>query len=758
MRHGRRPLLLEAMGAEGDPGGGADPGWWDLVLSLLALDRPFTFPLERPRAARRQEEGAGGADDHHDHDHDGHDHDGHDHDGHDDDGGLPPAGIVAGGGIPEPGAEAAILAAGVDPAAIPSDGVGVAHGDTFRLHSLPGSTLTVFLDFDGHTTTGTFWNSARGSSFYSPAFSLDGSEAFTAAELAAIQRIWQGVAEYFSPFTINVTTEDPGTEALRYGGKGDAAYGIRVVITDELGQPWGGIAYDNSFTWSSDTPAFVYANNLADDVKYIADAAAHEAGHTLGLAHDGVGGEAYSFGHGSGATSWAPLMGVGYYAKVVQWSDGGYAGANNLQDDLAVITTRNLGVGYRADDHGDSFATASLLGGSLGADGVATVAAHGIISGSGARNDLDMFRFDLAEGGSLDLTVSAWTQVHVGGVAPPLYDASPVSMLDVALTLYDAGFQPVAVADDPGRTDAVMTLAGLAGGTYYLAVDGTGWGSPLASPPSGWSDYGSLGQYMVRGTYTPPVPELVAEPAAAAIGEDGTAAGVTLRALGTAEAVTVLLSGLDPTEGRLSAETLVLDAANGWTATVAVTGVDDRDADGAAAWTLLAEAPGFAPLGIAVTNADDDRTPLDAGAAAAPLGRRAPVATEATLAALAAEDGDAMVLTEGGRQGERALEWRWQFEGLEAGDYRLQVAAASKREAFRLEYSTDGAASWQGFAEGPGDAKAWAGDVLVVGVGESLWVRLLDAVVEGDTRRNDIAVDLLTLARLPAGAEDLLAG
>lgn len=32
----------------------------------------------------------------------------------------------------------------------------------------------------------------------------------------------------------------------------------------------------------------------------------------------------------SGANGWAPIMGVGYYQELTQWSKGEYAGANNV--------------------------------------------------------------------------------------------------------------------------------------------------------------------------------------------------------------------------------------------------------------------------------------------------------------------------------------------------------------------------------------------------------------------------------------------
>jgi hypothetical protein len=42
--------------------------------------------------------------------------------------------------------------------------------DVLRLHSRPGSTRKIFLDFDGHTTTATAWNDAANPSIVTPAY------------------------------------------------------------------------------------------------------------------------------------------------------------------------------------------------------------------------------------------------------------------------------------------------------------------------------------------------------------------------------------------------------------------------------------------------------------------------------------------------------------------------------------------------------------------------------------------------------------
>jgi hypothetical protein len=95
--------------------------------------------------------------------------------------------------------------------------------ETFTLHSLPSSTKTIYLDFDGLTRP-----RQDGSIETLLPFDLDGTvdvtdqcydaanpACFSSEELAAIREIWVRVAEYYAAFDVDVTTEDPGIDALR---------------------------------------------------------------------------------------------------------------------------------------------------------------------------------------------------------------------------------------------------------------------------------------------------------------------------------------------------------------------------------------------------------------------------------------------------------------------------------------------------------------------------------------------------------------
>ncbi|MFO1418151.1 MAG: zinc-dependent metalloprotease family protein [Methylotetracoccus sp.] len=372
------------------------------------------------------------------------------------------------------------------------------YADTFRLHSRPGAQRTIYMDFDGHTVTGTQWNKDSGlDTINAPAFDIDGNAAaFSENELLRIQLAWQRAAEDYAPFDVDVTTEDPGAAALERSSANDAAFGSRAVITrlfkNSAGKNFcncGGIAYIGVFNevgGAYHQPAWVFYDQLGGgDEKDIGEATAHEVGHNLGLSHDGaeVNGThvEYYAGHGVGDTAWAPIMGVGYYRNLTQWSQGEYPNANNQEDDIQII--QNHEAPLRADDH-VPVAPLGLTGGTS----IMEFVGSGVIE---RRTDVDYFSLPC---NGADLTIS---------VLP----ADPGPNLDVALDLLDRTFAPLGGVNPPNQLSATLPWSNTPSGNCILKVQGIDRPGPAASD-AGYSDYGSLGQYHISVQSVPQIQKL----------------------------------------------------------------------------------------------------------------------------------------------------------------------------------------------------------------------------------------------------------
>ena len=69
--------------------------------------------------------------------------------------------------------------------------------DTFKLHSLPTASKRIYLDFDGHITRNTIWQTYFNyGEINTPAFSIDSDyTSFSDRELTTIQDVWARVTE-----------------------------------------------------------------------------------------------------------------------------------------------------------------------------------------------------------------------------------------------------------------------------------------------------------------------------------------------------------------------------------------------------------------------------------------------------------------------------------------------------------------------------------------------------------------------------------
>ncbi len=380
--------------------------------------------------------------------------------------------------------------------------------NAFTLHSKPQSNNTIYLDFDGHILTNTAWNGSTGTTtLYAKPFNIDSDPSlFSADELSRIHEIWHRVSEDYAPFDVDVTTEEPISFGPNVG---------RILITenyDAYGNAMphptaGGIAYIGVWGRSNYdyySPALVYFNRLGSgNPVYVSEAASHEMGHNLGLSHDGRSdpyNESYYTGHGSGYISWAPIMGVGYYNELTQWSKGEYDYANNTQDDLAIIASK---LTLRSDDHGESISTATPLlidiNGAINATNPETENGptpstdnKGIIENA---SDIDLFLLAIGDG-AVELTVTpAWTAFT--------RTSKRGGNLDIQATLTDINGTVIANSDLLDDSYATISTT-LPAGDYYLAITGMG------NSTTPYSDYGSLGQYFISGTVTPTSPPTTA--------------------------------------------------------------------------------------------------------------------------------------------------------------------------------------------------------------------------------------------------------
>lgn len=347
------------------------------------------------------------------------------------------------------------------------------------LNSNPSITnKVIYLDFDGQVVRGTAWN---------------GGNAVNAlpstASANSIRTIFNRVSEDYRPFDVNITTD-----STRFNNAAPNTR-IRVVFTPTYswyGNGAGGVAYLGSFTWGGypGTPCWIFESQLGNNVKSMAEAAAHEVGHTLSLKHQStynsscVKTNEYNPGTGTGVTSWAPIMGVGYSKNITIFHNGKSAdGCNLTQNDHSNSFQAGItGLPYLRflpDDVGDDFQNAKIL--NLNAINYSD---SGIVN---SPTDKDAFKFTICANRYVGIAVKPWaldTNTYGG------------ANMDVKLKLYNAA-GTLLLGDS-----ATSKLTGLVGmnltaGSYFFTIDG--------DASAYYSDYGVLGKYYIRiKTNNPP--------------------------------------------------------------------------------------------------------------------------------------------------------------------------------------------------------------------------------------------------------------
>ena len=393
----------------------------------------------------------------------------------------------------------------------------------FQLHSRPGASRMLYLDFNGHITP-KFVGGWRNVNIVTPAFQLPGTASPTdQLNLNAIRDIWLHVAEDFAAWDIDVTTAVPPPTARGQrcviGGSVMDWYGVAGVM---------GVAHLGSFgnlIDGNDDNNFVFIDNNYPTMKPTTSnyevtilCISHEVGHTLGLNHWGEtvsgSGQDYSAGHTvaghTQVTTACPIMGnsgkVGWpsVCSLNQWSKGDYPFSraltgSGLQDDVAIISTYATKLnapGY--DDHGDTLPTASVVYGN-------SVTAGGVIAD---KTDVDLLKIRPGLG-TLNLTAVAQRKYrnYNGNLQIGL------SLLDSTGTVLKSSY----VTTSMGNTLAYTITSE---GTYYIKINGLGYDpsktaanqvwtntgitGTVVGTSAGFTNYGSLGRWSLTGSWQPP--------------------------------------------------------------------------------------------------------------------------------------------------------------------------------------------------------------------------------------------------------------
>ena len=515
--------------------------------------------------------------------------------------------------------------------------------------SNPGAPVTIFLDFDGATFDNQGWNEIQGET---PLTFAPSSYSSAAAD------VWAAVVEDYAPFNVNVTTTDPGADALYKTSADDNEYGVHVVITDSyddvLGEAAGtsGLAFIGGTGSHYLSGALVFTEGMGLDgasPEVIADSIAftssHEAGHNFGLDHDGHADDSSGYYYPSEGL-WGPIMGAPYGVPVSQWSNGDYNGATVQEDDIAIIADRSAAASaflwfeyqdgtiytqnticydqsgngpdpdnpqpgdefYAVNDEGtactdellvlvfhyvdrasfaadqvgntaDSASALSLAGDEFNADGV-------IIE----RNDVDVYELTVADG---EFTAN----LEVAEVGANLNASIALTDADGNVVAEDEGNPTRDSAAVASGLGAEITATDLTAGTYYLTVDGVGFGDPsqaTATNAHGFSDYGSLGHYTLTGTAVEPeiVPVSITAPVD---GSEFDGGDIEVTGTGTAGEVVEVTAAGETVEVTVAEDgtwaTTVAGNQYGDTTITATQAIDESSASVTVTSTAVVEAP-----------------------------------------------------------------------------------------------------------------------------------------------------------------------
>lgn len=349
-----------------------------------------------------------------------------------------------------------------------------------ELESKPGSAKVLYIDYWGGTVTGTAWNAnyfGGGPINYQP-FNIDSdASTFSDTERYLMYLGWLEASEDYAPFDVNVTTSRQIYLATPVNRRS------RIIATPTNFLGYGGVAYVGVFGLG-DYYGTGWAWNLG--AGSLGMTISHEAGHQMGLGHDGTSSQSYYAGHGQ----WGPIMGAPFNKAYVQWSKGEYPNADNPQDDLSIIS----GVlNYVPDEAGGTKATAQALT-------LPVQSELRTIAPAGHFDDVDVMTFTIPATTTVTVNLAPWLgavdENRAGnlGINARLENAAGTSIASITSS------SPSPLAPNTNKLEFSGTLAA---GAYYLFVDAV---SPNTNWSSGFGEYGHGGRYVLSVSAAPAGP------------------------------------------------------------------------------------------------------------------------------------------------------------------------------------------------------------------------------------------------------------
>lgn len=337
-----------------------------------------------------------------------------------------------------------------------------------QLSSDPGAPATLYLNFMGDFRADWFEIQEDGAERHmkninTPVFDYDNDATqFSAAEQQMIRNIFAMVVEDYAPFNINITTVQPQNmdRVLQVNIGGGFIDWMR----------YSGYASINSFTNYAPNVVYVFSDQIEVETggnvvesfeKMVATTISHEAGHAFGLNHH----HTYDpyVDYAVGTDEWTPIMGFNLATDRTTWGlgmidrkplvfNGTTFQIPIFQYDMDVIGRAENGFGFRADDYGNTFATATQLRSPLIGGGL--LSAQGLI---GSSTDVDAFSFTTA----------------AGGVSIRLEVAALGANLDSRIELYRSNGTLVAAVDRTYELGAMLNTS-LEAGKYFVLVKSHG--------------------------------------------------------------------------------------------------------------------------------------------------------------------------------------------------------------------------------------------------------------------------------------------